>query len=85
MSSANCLSCKKPNARLGTAPHKYCYRVNCISVGESRGHIKRRITKVAAAVAPGAATMERDEDRSAPPSIFGDGKIQEIVVMYGSR
>ena len=88
MSGAPCLNCKKGNARLGTAPNKYCYRVGCISVGEARGHIKRRqaaATAAATPVAPGAATMERDDERAVQPSIFGDGKLQEIVAMYGFR
>ena len=71
MAAVPCVSCpiKYPGqtvnpGKMGKAPNKYCYRVNCEAAGVAAGHIKKRGAEALGAVPARAVSpqqMEREE------------------------
>ena len=73
---------------LGSAPHKYCYRVKCQEQGIAAGHIKSS-KRAASSVAGGGGSsspepmvMARELTRA---DIFGPAKLYEVDTVYGFR
>ena len=73
---------------LGSAPHKYCYRVKCQEKGTAAGHIKSN-KRAASSVAGGGGSsspepmvMARELTRA---DIFGPAKLYEVDAVYGFR
>ena len=86
--------CKNPPnvGKLGQAPNKYCYRVDCQEIGIDRGHIRKqggggsskRVRPGSAAGATSSAPMPEQMSREEPPS-FGVAELYKIHALYGFR